>query len=160
MSGLTPEVDASFGDVYIDVAKGPKRWVRVSIKTFENTGQYLFIKLFKADQTKKNFQRSQYITLSLAEWKSMVTQLANVLDEKPENFGTVTPIKAADASETSEVPTKKRKVAKRIIVKPEPADFEQQTADSTQQILAEDSGFWENGQSLFQQLDFNAFDNL
>ena len=90
----------------------------------------------------------------------MVTQLANVLDEKPENFDTVTPIKVADAIEAPEAPTKKRRVAKRIIVKPEPVDVEQQPADSTQQILTEDSGFWENGQSLFQQLDFNAFDSL
>ena len=63
---ITPESDGQFGDYYIDICKDAKRWVRASVKTYDSTGKYIFLKLFKSTDG-MSYQQAQYITLNVSE---------------------------------------------------------------------------------------------
>ena len=39
--------DSEFGDSYYDTSKTEKRLIRATLKTYEKTGTYVFLKLFK-----------------------------------------------------------------------------------------------------------------
>ena len=44
---FTAERDAEFGDAHFDVSKSEKRLIRATVKTYDKTGTYIFLKLFK-----------------------------------------------------------------------------------------------------------------
>ena len=48
----TSTKDTEFGDCYFVISKTDKRLLRATLKTFERTGTYVFLKLFK--KTQKN----------------------------------------------------------------------------------------------------------
>ncbi len=48
---ITLESDAQFGDTYVVVSPAGKRLVRVTFKTFESSGTYVFLKLFKKNES-------------------------------------------------------------------------------------------------------------
>ncbi len=74
---FTAETDAKFGDSYVDIAKTDKRLVRATLKTYDNSGTYVFLKLFKPNQQSGEFIVQQRIGLTLAEFD----QLAEKFDE-------------------------------------------------------------------------------
>ena len=39
--------DSEFGDSYYDISKTEKRLIMATLKTYEKTGTYVFLKLFK-----------------------------------------------------------------------------------------------------------------
>jgi len=67
----TPESDANFGDKFVEISVGEKRWVRASVKTYETTGKYIFLKLFKTNEN-GIFERVQYISLTSSEWEALI----------------------------------------------------------------------------------------
>ena len=54
---FTVEKDAEFGDAHFDVSKYEKRLVRATIKTYEKTGIYICIKLFKKAERDYEFHK-------------------------------------------------------------------------------------------------------
>ena len=60
---LTAEKDAEFRDAHFDVSKSGKRLVRATIKSYEKTGSYVFLKLFKKAEHDYEFQKRITLTL-------------------------------------------------------------------------------------------------
>ena len=67
---FTAEKDTEFGDAHFDVSKSEKRLVRATIKSYEKTGSYVFLKLFKKAEHDYEFQ--QRITLTLEEFEKLM----------------------------------------------------------------------------------------
>ena len=44
---FTADKDAGFGDVYFEISRKEKRLIRATVKSYQNTGTYVFLKLFK-----------------------------------------------------------------------------------------------------------------
>ena len=44
---FTSTKDTEFGDCYFDISETDKRLIRATVKTYEKTGTYVFLKLFK-----------------------------------------------------------------------------------------------------------------
>ena len=66
---FTAEKDAEFGDAHFDVSKSEKRLVRATIKTYEKSGSYVFLKLFK--KAERDYEFQQRITLTLEEFEKL-----------------------------------------------------------------------------------------
>ena len=73
---FTAEKDAEFGDAHFDVSKNEKRLIRVTLKTYERTGTYIFLKLFKKGEHDYEFQ--QRITLTLEEFEKLSKKTAKI----------------------------------------------------------------------------------
>ena len=58
--------DIEFCDAYMDISQNEKRIVRASVKTYEITGSYISIKLFKQDDNKE-LKFNQKVTLTLTK---------------------------------------------------------------------------------------------
>ena len=67
---FTAEKYAEFGDAHFDVSKSEKRLIRATIKSYEKTGSYVFLKLFKKAEHDYEFQ--QRITLTLGEFEKLI----------------------------------------------------------------------------------------
>ena len=66
---FTAEKDVEFGDADFDVSKSEKFLVRATIKTYEKTGSYVFLKLFK--KAERDYEFQQRITLTLQEFEKL-----------------------------------------------------------------------------------------
>ena len=66
---FTAERDAEFGDAHFDVSKSEKRLIRTTVKTYDKTGTYIFLKLFK--KVGQEFEFQQRITLTLEEFEKL-----------------------------------------------------------------------------------------
>lgn len=71
-SQQTPLSDMSFGEFFQDIHQTEKRWVRATVKTYETTGTYIFLKLFKLnwrlDQVLGDYTKVQHVALTPLEW--------------------------------------------------------------------------------------------
>ena len=67
---FTAEKDTEFGDAHFDVSKSEKRLVRATIKSYEKTGSYVFLKLFK--KAENDYEFRQRITLTLEEFEKLM----------------------------------------------------------------------------------------
>ena len=76
-SRFTSIADEEFGDSYIDISKTEKRLIRVTTKTYESTGTYLFLKLFKK-QSDGEFYMDQRITLTVKEFQALIDNSENI----------------------------------------------------------------------------------
>ena len=56
-----------FGDVYFEISRTEKRLIRATVKSYENTGAYVFLKLFK--KVDKEYELQLRITLTLDEFE-------------------------------------------------------------------------------------------
>ena len=72
---FTSTKDTEFGDCYFDISKTDKRLIRATLKTYEKTGTYVFLKLFK-----KEFE--QRISLTLQEFGSLVNTTEKILESE------------------------------------------------------------------------------
>ena len=52
---FTADKDAEFGDVYFEISRTEKRLIRATVKSYEKTGAYVFLKLFKKVERNMNF---------------------------------------------------------------------------------------------------------
>lgn len=104
-SKLTPELDTPFNDTYTDISITDKRWIRVGEKTFQKTGKYFFLKLFKKNTTSGVWERTQYISLSATEWSALCDSLSPAQNASPP---TSSVSKEAPTESTGNSPQKKR----------------------------------------------------
>lgn len=74
---VTPEQDATFNDNVFDFSKTEKRLIRVSSKTFDKTGTYITLKVFKK-QHMGPFLRAQFLSLTTDEWEQMINSIAAI----------------------------------------------------------------------------------
>lgn len=72
----TLEKDAEFGDFYVDVSRSEKRVVRAAIKTYEQSGTYITLKLFK--KFNDDYQFSQKLTLSAKEFDLLASNYKKI----------------------------------------------------------------------------------
>ena len=77
---FTSTKDTEFGDCYFDISKTDKRLIRATLKTYERTGTYVFLKLFK--KAAEEYEFEQRISLTLQEFGSLVNTAEKILEEK------------------------------------------------------------------------------
>ena len=70
-----------FGDAFLDITKSEKRLLRVSVKTYENTGSYITIKLLK--NIDGDFKFNQRVTLTVSEIEKLTSQASVVKNLLP-----------------------------------------------------------------------------
>ena len=70
-----------FGDAYLDITKREKRLVRVSVKTYENNGSYITIKLLK--NIDGDFKFNQRVTLTVSKFEKLTSQASVVKNLLP-----------------------------------------------------------------------------
>ena len=99
--------DSEYSDNYIDVSKNEKRLVRVSSKTYEKTGTYVSLKLFKRETKEGEFQFSQRATVSLEEFQAIIDRLPKI---KRMLGYTIKPNKVVESKEKLVTSAKKRKI--------------------------------------------------
>ena len=73
---FTAVKDAEFGDVYFEISRTEKRLIRATVKSYENTGAYVFLKLFK--KVDKEYELQQRITLTLDEFELLSKRSAKI----------------------------------------------------------------------------------
>ena len=77
---FTSTKDTKFGDCYFDISKTDKRLIRATLKTYEWTGTYVFLKLFK--KTAEDYEFEQRISLTLQEFGSLVNTEEKILESE------------------------------------------------------------------------------
>ena len=77
---FTSTKDTKFGDCYFDISKTDKRLIRAMVKTFERTGTYVFLKLFKKAAEEYEFEQS--ISSTLQEFGSLVNTAEKILNSE------------------------------------------------------------------------------
>lgn len=70
------EKDAEYGDFCVDVSRSEKRIVRAAIKTYEQSGTYITLKLFKKGND--DYQFHQKITLSESEFDCLASKYRKI----------------------------------------------------------------------------------
>ncbi len=81
----TPEEDTKFGDYFVEISKTAKRQIRATSKTYSETGQYIFVKLFKLDKENKKSVLHQQISLTREEFELLVSHKDQILRQTPDN---------------------------------------------------------------------------
>ena len=97
----TPEIDESFGDHQFEISQTEKRWVRASVKTYDKTGTYIFLKLYKSEGD--GFFQKQMIGLTVEEYQNLVKARIERHISSP----------GSEPESNSEKPKPKHKAAKR-----------------------------------------------
>lgn len=69
--------DQEYGDSFLDVSKNNRRLVRVSTKTYQTTGTYISLKLFKKGSD-DDFYIDQRITLTVQEFQDIINNVENI----------------------------------------------------------------------------------
>ena len=76
---MTPPIsltkDASLSDKYLDICK---RHIRIARKSYETTGTYITVKVFKPNQL-GDFMLHQYCSMTLGEAEKLKQQLARFM---------------------------------------------------------------------------------
>ena len=85
----------------MDFSKTDKRLLRSTLRTYERTGKYVFLKLFKKTADEKKFE--QRISLNLQEFRSLVKTAQNILESVVQD-------KSAKDCSTKPPPNKKPKL--------------------------------------------------
>ena len=94
------EKDTDFGDAHFDISKTGKRFVRATLKSYERTGTYVFLKVFK--KAEHDYEIYQRVTLTLEEFNN-ITKKSQKIRAAATNFN--------DNELTNKVPpTKKPKL--------------------------------------------------
>ena len=84
-SPISLEEDAKFGDTVMDIQHGPKRHLRATIKEYQGSDTYVFLKIFKLrDGT---FNRHQYISLTQQEFRALRDAVPKIMKRLPVDEG-------------------------------------------------------------------------
>ena len=73
--------DSEFGDSYYDISKTEKRLIRATLKTYEKTGTYVFLKLFKKVDDDYEFQ--QRLSLTTEEFDKLFKKAPKIRETFP-----------------------------------------------------------------------------
>jgi hypothetical protein len=128
-SNITPKSD-SYSDYIEDVCVGPKRLVRIGVKTFQPGAQpYVALKLFKRDSYDPNmdYTLNGVVSLTLDEFTTVIEKISpvyNLIDraysEKEKKAGTKRIIKRGGG-------VAKKPRADPVVIKEEPVDNTDET---------------------------------
>ena len=66
-------MNGEIGDAHFDVSKNEKRLIGAALKTYERTGNYIFLKLFKKGE--HDYELEKRITLTLEEFENLTKNL-------------------------------------------------------------------------------------
>ena len=86
---FTSTKDTEFGDCYFDISNTDKRLIRATLKTYERTGTYVFLKLFK--KAAEEYEFEQRISLTLQEFGSLVNSAEKILESEAKDCSTKPP---------------------------------------------------------------------
>ena len=75
---FTSTKNMELGDCYFDISKTDKRLIRATLKTYERTGTYGFLKLFR--KTAEEYEFEQRISLTLQDFENLVKTAENILE--------------------------------------------------------------------------------
>ena len=73
---FTSSKDIQFGDCYFDISQIEKPLVRATLNTYERTGTYVFLKLFK--KAAEDYEFEQRISLTLEEFGNLVQKAEKI----------------------------------------------------------------------------------
>ena len=73
--------DSEFGDSYYDISKTEKRLIRATLKTYEKSGTYVFLKLFKKVDDDYEFQ--QRLSLTTEEFDKLIKKAPKIRETFP-----------------------------------------------------------------------------
>ena len=102
---FTASKDKEYGDCYFDISKTEKRLIRATLKTYENTGTYVFLKLFKRKDNEYEFE--QRISLTTEEFDKLMKKSGRIRNSVPVSEG------KKDTSVTKKPVAKKPKLAEK-----------------------------------------------
>ena len=71
---FTASKDKEYGDCYFDIFKTEKKLIRATLKTYENTGTYVFLKLIKRKD--KEYEIEQRISLTTEKFDKLMKKVA------------------------------------------------------------------------------------
>ena len=70
-----------FGDSYYDILKTEKRLIRVTLKTYERTGTYVFLKLFK--EVDDDYEFHQLLSLTTEKFDKLIKKPPEIRETFP-----------------------------------------------------------------------------
>ena len=73
--------DSEFGDSYYDISKTEKLLIRTTLKTYEKTGTYVFLKPFKKVDDDYEFQ--QRLSLTTEEFEKLIKKAPKIGETFP-----------------------------------------------------------------------------
>ena len=100
--------DSEFGDSYYDISKMEKRLIRAILKTYEKTGTYVFLKLFKKVDDDYEFQ--QGLSMSTEEFDKLIKKA-------PKNRETFPISSQAESKLKTDGPSPAKKIENKLNVK-------------------------------------------
>ena len=71
-TNTTTNADKDFGDCNFDISENKKRLVRATLKTYDQTGTYVFLKVFKKATEGAEFESVQRLSLSSEEFSKLL----------------------------------------------------------------------------------------
>ena len=86
---FTSTKDTGFGECYFDISKTDKRLIRATLKTYEMTGTYVFLKLFK--KATDDYEFEQRISLTLREFENLVSSASKIQNSVADQLSTTKP---------------------------------------------------------------------
>ena len=99
---FTSTKDTEFGDCYFDNSKTDKRLIRATLKTYERTGTYVILKLFK--KATDDYEFEQRLSLTLGKFQNLFNSASKIQNS------------AADQqSSPKPPPAKKPKIQKEVV---------------------------------------------
>ena len=82
---FTASKDKEYSDCYFDLSKTDKRLIRATLKTYENSGTYVFLKLFKREDNEYEFE--QRISHTTEEFDKLMKKSGGIRNSVPESGG-------------------------------------------------------------------------
>ena len=86
---FTSTKDTEFGDCYFDISKTDKRLIRATVKTYERTGSYVFLKLFK--KAESDYEFHQRVSQTVQEFENLIEKSADIRSQFTEEESTKPP---------------------------------------------------------------------
>lgn len=103
---FTATKDSQSGDQFFEISKTDKRLVRATVKTYEKTGSYVFLKLFKKPEINSDdYKFEQRIGLTLDEFRTLVLKSQKIIATLTT---TTKDTEETDSEEESKPPAAKR----------------------------------------------------
>ena len=88
-TSTTANADKDFGNCYFDISENSKRLVRATLKTYDKTGIYVFLKVFKKASEGAEFDCVQRISLRSEEFSKLLKSGNSIRAQTKEIFDTV-----------------------------------------------------------------------
>ena len=88
-TSTTANADKDFGDCYFDISENSKRLVRATLKTYDQTGTYVFLKVFKKATEGAEFECVQRLSLSSEEFSKLLKSGKSIREQTSEISDTV-----------------------------------------------------------------------